>query len=1116
MRILCAGVCVMACLATAGFGQVFYGTLLGTVEDADGAVIPGAVVTVTDAATGQTRQTVANDTGAYQLSNTPPGAYTLTVEAKGFSRFTQTKVHVTINTVTRVDVRLQVGALVETISVVGSAAMLQTDKADVHVELGSKEINELPLPAYRNYQSLINLVPGATPGRFQNTIFGSPGRALSTNVNGTNRNNNNTRLDGAMNIRPSLPHQTRYVPPAESIETVNISTNSFDAEQGFAGGAAIAITTKSGTNQTHGVLFEHHSNGQLKAKDFFFLDEKRPKRIMNQFGGTLGGPIKKDKLFYFLSWERLRERENFAKLVTVATADQRAGDFSRYGVTIYDPLTGNTDGSGRVPFANAVIPENRQSAITRKMQALVPLPTLAGTAANYFASAPVKLDRDNYDLKINWNPNSATVIWGKYSALEADSAGAYSLGPAGGSGLTSGGGVGTGDFLAQMGTIGYSHTFNPNMVMDGTLGFGRDSTTNTADDYGTNFGLDVLGIPGTNGFNKEIGASGMPLFSIAGYETLGGGYNWMPQFEADEDWTITNNVGLVKGRHDMRFGVDIARFRTEAWKPEAGQGPRGGFVFNNGITAIRNGPSPNQFNNYAAFLLGLPFSAGKSIQFYDPMAASQWLYGLYFRDRWQATRSLTLSLGLRWEYYPLYFRSKSGIANTGIELYDPDTNQVFIGGMGNVPRNAGVETDKNLFAPRAGIAYRVGQHSVIRAGYGISIDPQPLVRTNRQNYPSVVAADFPGANTFQPYGSIEQGIPLFGGPDISSGVIPMPPSVSTSTLSRGPFRRGYIQSFNVAVERELPGDFVATVAYVGTRTIRQRTGININAAPAGGGQAGQPLFVQWGRNAATTVQANFQGGNYNALQAQLDRRFSAGLMVKTSYTYSKAINWTDDAAGGLFFAHPSVWSRNRATAGFDRTHMLRVAWLADLPFGSGRRWAGGNAISRAVLSGWQVNGIFSAYSGLPFTVTSSATSLNAPGNSQTADQVKAEVVKLGGIGRDVPFFDPLAFRPVTEARFGTAGRNILRGPGVVSLDGGLFRNFRLTERWRLQFRAEGFNLSNTPHFDIPNTNASNMSLNPDGTIRSLGNFMSITSTAARESNAEGGAREFRFGMRLNF
>jgi hypothetical protein len=196
--------------------------------------------------------------------------------------------------------------------------------------------------------------------------------------------------------------------------------------------------------------------------------------------------------------------------------------------------------------------------------------------------------------------------------------------------------------------------------------------------------------------------------------------------------------------------------------------------------------------------------------------------------------------------------------------------------------------------------------------------------------------------------------------------------------------------------------------------------------------------------------------------------------------------------------------------------MLRVAWLADLPFGSGRRWANKHAISRALLGGWQLNGIFSSYNGLPFTVTSSGTSLNAPGNSQTADQVKPEVVKLGGIGRDVPFYDPLAFRPVTEARFGTAGRNILRGPGVVSLDGGLFRDFRLSERWTLQFRAEGFNLSNTPHFDIPNTNASNMTLNADGSIRSLGNFMSITSTAAREANAEGGAREFRFGMRVSF
>ncbi len=1089
--------------------QVLYGTLRGVVVDPGQSVIPGASVTIENKDTGGSQTATTNAVGAYSFVDALPGTYTLTVSAPGFKQFTQTGVAVTINTVTRVDVQLELGAVTEKVEVAATAAALQTDKADVHVDLNTREVSELPLPVYRNYQSLINLVPGATPAIYQNAVIASPGRALATNINGTTITSNNTRLDGATNIRPQLSHQILYVPPAESIDSVNISTNNFDAEQGFAGGAAITVTTKSGTNQLHGAGFEYLTNSRTSAKNFFFLDKNIPKNIINNFGGTLGGPIKKDKLFFFGSYEALRERGTFNELTTLPTIAERAGDFSGLGTTLYDPFTGNPNGSGRQPFTNAIIPTSRQSSITRKVQDLVPLPNQPGAVSNYFAAAPTVFNRGNYDMKVNWSPTDKTTAWIKYSAMKANVISQFSLGQAGGIGMINGGGAGNGDVLVQVATIGGTHIFTPAFLMDGTISFGRDSVSVLGPDMGTNYGLDVFGIPGTNG--PEFRQSGLPRFSIAGFEVYGNGHDWLPKILNDENFTYTANFTWTHAAHELRFGADIARYRLNHWHPETNS-PRGAFDFSGGVTALNGGPSPNQFNAYAAFLLGLPIDVGKSLQFFSPMSPREWQEGYYLRDRWQATRHLTLTLGLRWEYYPLMT-----LAHNGISRYDPATNQVLVGGFGQIPEDAGTAVSKHLFAPRTGLAYRIGSQTVIRAGYGISIDPTPVSRTMLFAYPSVISQTFVSPNSFTPYGPIANGIPAFGGPDLSTGRINIPGTVSDTTLPGGFYTRGYVQSFNFMVERQLPGHIAGSAGYVGTRTVHQDSNVNINAAAPGGGTAGRPLYALFGRSADTSLINGFQPSKYDALQLMGDRSLAKGVLIKVAYTWSKAIDWTDDSGGGLLFNAPSAMPRNRALAGFDRTQNLRVAWLADLPFGAGRRWAG-NGLGRKLLGGWQINGIFSAYSGTPFSVTASGASLNAPGNSQTADQVLPEVKKLGGIGPLQPYFDPLAFRAVTDVRFGTSGRNILRGPGLINTDLGLFREFPVKERVKMQFRAEAFNFTNTPHFGNPSANASNLRLNNDGSIASLGGFMTITSTAGGGGslNPEGGPRQLRFALRVSF
>lgn len=1091
--------CVLATALSAGAdAQVLYGSIIGTVSDRSGAMIPGAVVTVSNITTGQTKQVNTTEEGAYSATDLLPGAYTVTVSAKGFRTAKAGEVHVSSNEVSRVAVQLEVGERAEIVDVTAEASALQADQADVHVSLGSREVTQLPLPAYRNYQALINLVPGATPASYQNAVSGSPGRALATNVNGTNNSSNNTRLDGASNMRASLPAQTLYVPPSESIEVVNISTNSFDAEQGFAGGAAINVITKSGTNLFHGVVFEHHLDNAFKARNFFDPNKKSAKEIINNYGGTFGGPIRRNKLFFFAGWEGMRERQNFTKITTVPTDAMRAGDFSGYKVTLYDPLTGNPDGSGRTPFLNNIVPANRQSPIAQQIQALIPKPNLPSTTANYFDSAPVSFNRDNIDTKVNWNRSEKTSFWAKYSAMKALVTSQFSLGPAGGSGMINGGGAGTGDVLMQVAAIGGVHTFTPSFLVDANVAVSRDPLTLVGPDSGKNYGLDVFHIPGTNG--PGIRYTGLPMFQVGGFETFGNAETYLPKYIRSTYFTYTVNFGWNKGKHDIRFGADFARYRVNEWHPELGGGPRGQFNFDGTLTTIRGGASASQFNNWAAFLLGMPHDVNKSVE-PDWTSLRQWLTGYYFRDRWQVTRNLTLTLGLRYEYYPLISR-----AHSGIERYDPGTNLVYVGGFGSVPNDAGISVSHKLFAPRLGIAYRLGQSTVIRTGYGISIDPYVLSTGAAYllDYPIAINQSFSAPNTFTAYNTLDQGIPPIVYPDLSTGVVKIPPVTTTTTLPKGQFRRGYFESFNFVVERQLPFRFVGSAGYVGTRTIRQGVDVNINAAPAGGGQAGRPLNVLFGRTADTIVFTPMGHTNYNALQAQLDRTLTTGLLVKISYTFSKALDLTDSEGGGLLFYDAANIGRNWARAGFDRTHIFRTAFVTDLPFGKGRRWINNSGLVRTIVGGWQLNGIFSAYSGTPFTVTASSGALNAPGETQTADQILPEVRKLGGIGLNSPYYDPTAFAPVTQARYGTSGRNILRGPGLVNLDGSVFRNFQVSERWAVQFRAEAFNLTNTPHFNNPSANVSS------------GGFLTITSALTTANNVEGGERILRFALRISF
>jgi hypothetical protein len=424
-----------------------------------------------------------------------------------------------------------------------------------------------------------------------------------------------------------------------------------------------------------------------------------------------------------------------------------------------------------------------------------------------------------------------------------------------------------------------------------------------------------------------------------------------------------------------------------------------------------------------------------------------------------------------------------------------------------VPQDAGISMSHKLFSPRLGIAYRLGPKWVIRGGYGINTDPYSLARPFRTNYPVLVDQNTVAANSYTFVGTTEEGIPPIPIPGLGNGVIDIPGNVSAKTLE-DPFRRGYVESFNFTVQREIASGFVGQVGYVGTRGIRQQVIQELNYAPIGTGNTGRVLNQKFGRVASTTLIAPFRTANYNSLQSQINRRFANGFQFQASYTYSKAIAYNDESDSTLAFNIPSELGRNRSVTGYDRTHNFQAGGTFELPFGKGKHWAQ-SGVARLVLGGWQVNGIFSAYSGTPFTVSASGASLNAPTETQTADQVLPNVAILGGTGPGQSYFDPAAFAPVTDVRFGTSGLNILRGPGVVNLDLGLFRQFTVTERVNIQFRAEAFNASNTPHFNNPGTNVSNAVRGLDGSFSRLNGYTEITSAQQDE-------RQLRFGLRISF
>ncbi len=1089
--------------ANSATAQVLYGSLVGNINDASGAAVPGVEVQAINTNTNQMRTTPTNAEGGYSLSNLAAGGYSLTFSKTGFRVVRKEGVVVSINTVTRADAQLEVGAVTDNVTVSTELAALQTDRAEIRAEITAKTLVNLPVAPGRNYQGLFGLIPGFTPPNQSASVPGNPSRAMGFSVNGTSGQSNNTRIDGASSTNVWRPTFVAYVPALESIETVNVVTNSFDAEQGLAGGAAINVQIKSGSNALHGSAFEYYNGNATKAKPFFLpVTERKPKDVYNQFGATFGGPVIKDKLFYFASYEGTYNHRFASSLGSVPTPAMRSGDLSGAPADrpIYDPYSGAADGSGRTPFAGNLIPQARFPDAVKKILPLWPNPTAGGSQNNYYAAGRFTLDRNTIDTKVNYNLSPKLTMFGRYSYLHFNTQNRQFFGPELGGVPIAGGQAGLATGHSTSFTYALTYVLNPNLVFDGNFGYTRLQADSRQPRLDEQIGRTFLGLPGTNGSRWFEG--GWPQFNISNFSVLGAPNNFQPNLLNDPQYQYVANANWTKGRHNIRFGTDIYEQQLNQTQPEffgAFYGASGGFGFAPGETSLRNGPRTSEYNSFASFLLGATDNLGKIQLIPDSFALRTRQYSVYLRDQWQVNRKLTISYGFRWEYFPMPTR-----ADRGVELYDFNTNQMLVCGFGTVPRDCGVSMSKKRFVPRAGVAYRISETLVFRAGYGITNDPYNLARPLRVNYPVLVSLNLNSPNGFAPASRLADGIPAIPNPDLGNGRIPIDGNILVNTIDPKNFKRGYIQSWNVALQKQFNGGWVGEAAYVATRSVGQLAYFDRNVGRVGGGNASRPLFQKFGRGQRTAEITGLGTYKYDSLQTRLDRRFSGGLQVGLAYTFSKnmGIAGNEDGDGSPAIGIPEYYRLNWARTTLDRTHNLQMHGIVELPFGRGKKWVS-NGMGAAVLGGWQLNGVLSMYSGQPFTVTAPGTSLNAPGNSQRADLVKPEVARLGGAGPGQKYYDPTAFAEVRDVRFGTAGFNILDTPGTFNLDMGLFRSFKVTERIGLQFRAEAFNFTNTPHFTGPNSNVTSSSFMEISGVRGLG----------REGIDE---RVFRFGLRIGF
>jgi hypothetical protein len=839
-------------------GQAVNATLLGTVTDSSGAAVANVRVTITETNTGITHTSQTNDSGNYVFPDLPPGKYTVTAEQSGFKRESRAGIDLIVNSTERVDLVLQPGNISETITVEAETLMLQTERADVGEKIELTQLEELPIGGpVRNFQGLLALAPGTVRPHRDHSEFFNAQDSLSTEVNGQSREFNQLMIEGVSDDERTGLLQI-YIPPAEAIQAVDVSTSNYTAEFGRAAGAVTNVILKSGTNRFHGSAYEYNRVSALAARSFFNRPPNPVARTTyNYFGGSMGGPIIKNKTFFFADILHISDVRGQFNLVTVPTDAFRSGDLSAGGSPVYNPFTGNPDGTGRtqfqcdaagnpiVPNAQGVqtagtncakVPSQLFSPIALKILNLVPHAQSTTLSNNLSVNTQLRKNPTSFDVKIdhNWTNNDrldfrfSRSVQNVFQSPLYGSAFSNSGGPGPGGAF-----MGTGVQHVQSGAINETHIFSPTFITEVRAGISHYRNVAHQTDYGTNAAAQ-LGIQGANLDNAFT--SGIVSIDVQGGFGANGS-SLMVGYSASQPWdrgeTNINLVNIwtkVHNNHTFKWGADIRRLRDDLTQGQTFS-PRGLFRFGSGTTSI-SGAKTSIANNFAALLLDTPTEVGRDIA---PNPGSWRETELFFfgQDTWHVTNKLTVDAGLRWEFYLPPTPSHAGSWSN----YDPTNNTLVQAGISGNPLNLGRETYLHYFAPRFGLAYRLTEQTVLRGAFGISYAPF----TNNQyafNYPLRSNQDSSQANG--------NALPVLqGGPANMATGIPAAPSIAVLpgglvtprpgeayTVVDKHFQQPYVESWNLAIQRALPKNFALEVAYVGNHGVKIPMAYNLNAALA--------------------------------------------------------------------------------------------------------------------------------------------------------------------------------------------------------------------------------------------------------------------------------------------
>ena len=1023
---------VISWLGCTFFGQTHRASIRGIVSDTSRGRLSGAFLRLIQEETGEERSTLSGRKGEYTIFSLPPGPYRLEVELEGYKKRIE-RVVLRVNQELRMDLSLPVGMLTEEIVVVAPRVYLKKDSAALSAVIENRQVTKLPLDG-RNFLELSLLVPGAmsaAPGS-----AGSQRGDFTFSVNGAREDANHFLLDGAYNVDPKL-NTYGVKPPVDAVREFEVLASSYDASFGSHAGAQVNVILKSGTNQVHGTAYGFFRNGVLDARNFFApKEEEAPEYRRNQFGFSLGGPIRQDRTFFFSSYEGRRVREGITRVANVPTLSERSGDFSQ---SLFprpiDPFTG-------APFPDGKIPVERLNPIGLKIAALYPEPNRSVSLQN-FVSSPSLRDREHhFDVRFDHSVGGQGVpflqFFLRYSLedrllYEPFSGAAFSRVPGFGTDVPR---------RAQNLVLSGTQIFSPKLVNEARFSFSRVAAGAFHENMGNSLNR-FVGLPELSENPRDFGLS---FITISGFSPLGDEFN-NPQHSVTNIFQVADHASYVRGNHLVKFGFDVRAVQQNAFRDVQS---RGFLIFSDQV--------PITGNSLADLLLGFPLlTGGARLDNHQHLRTES--YSFFLHDNYRVLPSLTLSLGIRYEH-----NSPPVDVEDRANIYDPATQSLVPVGSGGVPRS-GYDPDWNNWAPRIGLAWSPGSRgtTVLRSAYGIFYDQSALA-------PGEGLYFNPPFFDFRQFFSLP-GLPLtLDDPFPSFFPFTLPPSALTFQRD---LKTAYIQQWHLSLQQEIGVNRVVELSYVGSKGTKLRTARDINQprpSPLPENPRPVPTFAD------INLLESRANSSYHSLQVRFQQHFASGFSALSSYTWGKSIDTASNffsSAGDPNFPQDSFnVGAERGRSNFDGSHRFSLAFSYDLPIGRGHRLLGNQGWLSHFFGGWQMYGMVTLQSGRPFTVAL----LPEFNNSNTGRSIlgfgyndRPNLLgdpKLSDPSPDL-WFNKAAFVLPTFGSFGNAGRNILEGPGYQNINLSLLKNMVLTEGWDLQFRVETFNLFNHPNFDLP-------------------------------------------------